>query len=274
MRLLRKNSASGASAPTSIFEHYVESIPTYQTAIDAVPGWNHAFPPETGVKAGHAHLYDDPRINWCIEQSGSILGKNVLELGPLEAMHTYMLALAGAHHIDAVEANTLAYIRCLISREILKIENASFLLGNFIKWMEQPDVHYDLVVASGVLYHSSDPLRLLELISKITDSFYIWTHYFDDVLNSPKDLRGVPFSGLVEQRTFHGEMFEIHERSYYKAWRDPKFCGGFQDRHFWMKKEDILRFIHLAGFDTATAHDTPEHINGPSISIFAKRKQQ
>lgn len=263
------------SAPkdaTGPLDQYVYTFPAAQNAVDMVPGWNHAFPPELGLAAGHAALYNDDRINWCLEQAGSVSGQIILELGPLEAMHTYMFAKAGAAHIDAIEANRLAYMRCLITREILKFHNASFHLGDFNLWMEQSDQIYDLVVASGVLYHSADPIRLLELISQSARRFFIWTHYFNDALGSAKDPRGFALSGRVKEVEFKGVKIRLHERYYYQAWQNPQFCGGPKDLHYWLSREDILAIIDALGFDSVTAHDEPDHVNGPAISIFAKRK--
>jgi hypothetical protein len=259
--------------PTAAFDHYVTSMPSMQNAVDAVAGWNHAFPPETGITGGGAAFYEDGRIHWCLSELGSIENWHVLELGPLEGMHTYMLARAGAGQIDAVEANTLAYLRCLVTQQILKFDRTTFWLGDFVKWMEAGK-RYDLVVASGVLYHSTDPVRLVELIAQSTDNFFIWSHYFDDALKRSDDLRGVPFSGVVETRTLGGQTFALHERGYYKAQRDPKFCGGLQDRHFWMPKADILRLIETLGFEWTVAHDQPDHPYGPAFCVLARKAAQ
>jgi hypothetical protein len=257
---------------TKTLDHYVATFPTWQNAIDVVPGWNHAFPPAAGVTAGPGHMYEDSRISWCLEKMGTLHGKHVLELGPLEGMHTYMLSRAQPDKIDAIEANALAFLRCLVTKEVLALDKASFRLGDFNAWLEKSGVRYDLIVASGVLYHSSDPIRLLELIGSSSDCFYLWTHYFDSNAMGIDDDRRVPFSGRVEVRDYNGLRLELHERSYYAAWKDPKFCGGFQDRHYWMTKQDILRLANRIGFDTEIAHDEPEHVNGPSCSIFARRR--
>ena len=45
-------------------------------------------------------------------------GKTVLELGPLEGAHTYQLHQRGAN-IVAVEASKQAYLKCLITKEIV-----------------------------------------------------------------------------------------------------------------------------------------------------------
>jgi hypothetical protein len=255
-----------------VLDHYVAGMPSLQNAIDALPGWVGAMPPETGLAAGEAALYSDTRIEWLLTNCYAAAGKRVLELGPLEAFHTYMLHQAGAASIDAVEANTLAFVRCLVTKEVLRLDRARFYLGDFMYWLERAPVPYDLIVASGVLYHSHDPVRLLELICARANSVYLWTHYFDDVAMPLGDLRRVPFSEQVDTVVCHGITVRLHERSYYKAWRDPSFCGGIQDRHFWLDRDDIMKLLAAFGFDRIViADDQPEHMNGPSFSIFAER---
>ena len=257
---------------SDVLDHYVATMPSHQNAIDSVPGWVGAMPPETGLIAGKAVLYADTRLHWLQTQVFDVSGKTVLELGPLEGFHTSMLQSYGAASIDAIEANALAFVRCLMTKEILKLDRANFYLGDFNKWLETTDRRYQLILASGVLYHSHDPIRLLELIASKADSVYLWTHYFDDTAMPRGDLRRVPFSENVEVRRSHGVDVRLHERSYYKAWRDPSFCGGIQDRHFWIDRSDILDLLTAFGFDRIEiADDQPTHVNGPSFSIFAER---
>jgi hypothetical protein len=67
---------------------------------------------------------------------GSFHGMNVLELGPLEGMHSYQIAKLGAESLVSIEANTVAYLRCLVMKEILKFR-CSYLLGDALKYLEQ-----------------------------------------------------------------------------------------------------------------------------------------
>ena len=168
----------GADNPL-LTEVYEASPPSYQNAIDLLPGWNAAFPPEMKLTAGPGYMYEDPRIHWAAERSGGLEGKRVLELGPLEGAHTYLLERLGAKRIDAIEANKLAYLRCLVAKEIFGLRRARFHLGDFVRGLEAP-TRYDLIVACGVLYHMTEPLTLLERIAGRTDLIYLWTHYFDD----------------------------------------------------------------------------------------------
>ncbi len=256
---------------TELLDHYVADLPSAQTAVDAVPGWIGAMPPESHARAGDLSFFLDPRISGLLSLY-ACAGKNVLELGPLEGFHTYMLHQAGAASLDAIEANALAFIRCLITKETLRLDRARFHLGDFMKWLEAREQRYDLIVASGVLYHSHDPVRLLELIGEKADAVFLWTHYFDDTVMPRGDLRRVPFSEQVELRECRGVQVRLHERSYYKAWRDPAFCGGLQDRHFWVDREDILALLSAFGFDRLTICDEePDHQNGPCFSVLAER---
>ena len=260
---------------SSVLDHYVIKPPSAQNAIDSVPGWTSAMPPETGLRAGAATLFADARIAWLLQDCVQIAGKSVLELGPLEGLHTYMLARAGAAKIDAIEANALAFVRCLITKEVLKIERANFFLGDFLAGLDATSERYDLVVASGVLYHSQDPVRLLELIAAKADTLYLWTHYFDETAMPKDDLRRLPFSETSKVREACGVTVRLYERSYQKAWRDPSFCGGMHNMHYWMERTDLLNLLTALGFGRLSIqHEEPDHQNGPSFSIFAERLGQ
>ena len=99
---------AGASAPRATegpptpamrttFEGYVHAAPSSQNAVDLFAGeWSSAFPEHAGVQAGPIPLGADDRILLLNDAFGSIDGWSVLELGPLEGMHTYMLEQMGA----------------------------------------------------------------------------------------------------------------------------------------------------------------------------------
>ena len=256
------------------FDEYVDAFPSPQNAVDIVPGWNHAVPPECGAVAGPNVFYGDNRIVWGVEQFGPLAGKTILELGPLEASHTWMMHVRDAARIVAIEANKLAFMRCLIVKELLRLNRAEFLLGDVQKWLAKTDEHYDLIVACGVLYHMTHPVQLLENIARCSDAVLIWTQYFDEKELPPGDLRRVPFSGKVRQEQFRGMDIRLHERSYYGAANDKKFCGGLHDDHVWMEKAQILDVLRACGFDDIRlTNEEPDHPNGPAFTLFARRTQ-
>ena len=161
---------------THTFDEYAVVEPTRQASFDLFKGeWISHVP---GFETGKMPLFTDPRVDWLGERAGGFAGKRILELGPLECAHTYLMAQAGAAHIMSIESNIRAFMKCLIVKEALGI-NADLYLGDFRKFIRGTDQRYDFVLASGVLYHMEEPVELLEGLSRITNCFGVWTHYYE-----------------------------------------------------------------------------------------------
>src|ERR1700712_4866105 len=88
---------------TVLAAHHDE-VPTAQATVDLFAReWASRLPPPLdGVRAGMVPLFEDDRIAWAIEAIGGVDGLSVLELGPLEGGHTFMLQRAGAASIVAI----------------------------------------------------------------------------------------------------------------------------------------------------------------------------
>jgi hypothetical protein len=259
-RWLRRKRKTEIISTDDLFAGYEMGLPSHQNAVSLIPGWSCHFPARLGLQAGRIPAFDDPRIAWAISRFGDLRGRSVLELGPLEGAHTSMLANAGAQ-VDAIESNQLAYFKCLITKEILGFPNARFYLGDFVQGLEQSDKNYDMIVASGVLYHMRDPLRLLQAMAKRTNVIYLWT-----VIVNNNDLRP---SGL---QLFNGVNVRLYARGY--GPQDAKFCGGPTDYPCWMHRDDILAVLGALGFSNLTiAHDVESNPGNflPTFSVFASR---
>lgn len=254
-----------------VFDQYEPGLPSHQNAIDLLPGWTGSFPEELQLTAGSMALFADPRIAWMLERMGSLSGQRILEIGPLEGMHTYMLDQQRPERIDAVEANRLCYLRCLVTREILRISSAHFHLGDALHWLKKSPERYDLIVASGVLYHMSDPIDLLELLAARSDAVFLWTHYFPDDPQEGERWRK-PFSGKVVARDYNNMRVRLHERSYKRTSATASFCGGPRDRHYWMNRTDLLMLLTSFGFKSIEVMgEERDHRYGPCFSLLARR---
>lgn len=255
-----------------LFQRYVTATPSLQNAVDAVPGWTTALPRELGVTSGTLGLVNDTRIFWLMDRLGSIAGWDILELGPLEGGHTSMLHAAGAS-VMAIEANRLAFLRCLITKELLRLDRARFLLGDFTQGLGPAEGRYDLILAAGVLYHLRDPVAVLEAIAARSDRLYLWTHVFDGAAMPKGDPRRLAMTGRSSIRHCAGVPVTLHERSYHGAEQAVSFCGGVRDRHVWMDRCDLLAALGALGFDDIEiAHDEPHAAAGPALSILARRR--
>ena len=98
---------------------FLDEKPTPINALQLFSGeWACRLPPEIPdfPGAGTVGAFADDRIAWANEKLTSLNrgfnGSTVLELGPLEAAHTYMISRLGAHEIVAVENNASAYLKC------------------------------------------------------------------------------------------------------------------------------------------------------------------
>lgn len=247
-------------------------MPGHQQAIDLLPGWNCSFPGELDLRAGPLGLFTDERILWAIETFGTLKDKTILEVGPLEGMHTYMLNRERPRRIDAVEANRLSYLRCLITSQILGLDRAHFFLGDAQQWLETRHETYDLIIASGVLYHMRDPVGFLKAAAQRSDALFLWTHFFLDEAMKPDDPRRWPFSGKVVVRTVGNVEVRCHERSYKNTAGNSSFCGGMSDRHYWLDRDDILSALAVLGYQQIDIMgEDLAHPGGPCFSLLARR---
>ena len=216
-------------------------------------------------RGGSISLAGDNRVALAaraLGQAGRLDGMRVLELGPLEAIHTHQLGELGAE-IVSIEANLEAYLKCLIMKEALGIK-AQFLLGDFAQYLAQTDDRFDLVFCSGVLYHMPDPLALLHDMARVSDRCFIWTHYYD-----PQNCPGGPRERVAATRDgFACSYFRLD----YPDRDRPTFWGGNRPSSSWMPRSDILGALAHLGFDRLEIlAEEPHHPNGACFSVAAER---
>jgi hypothetical protein len=255
-----------------ILDEYTKAAPSAQNAVDIFKGeWSSALP--DALVAGNTPLFVDPRIDWAISQIGGIEGKHILELGPLEAGHTYMLEKKySAASITAIESNSRAFLKCLIIKEIFALQNTRFLHGDFTECLTSLENRFYACIASGVLYHMTDPVGLLKGLADSADKIFLWTHYYDHSIISGNPLLRPKFTAKAEINV-GGYRCNVFRQEYQSALGWGGFCGGSSLYSHWMQKEDIIGALVQFGMtDIRLGFEDPYHQNGPAFALTASRK--
>lgn len=256
---------------TNISTEYVHSAPSPQNALDIFKGrwWSRLPESFSDLRAGNLALFEDPRMAWALSELGSLEGRTVLELGPLEGAHSYMLERAGAASVVSIEANPEAYLKCLIVKETMGLANTRFLCGDFIEYLRNSPPRFDAAIASGVLYHMVDPVELVALLSRITPRLYLWTHYYDAKIISTDRRLASMFTGNRES-SHAGFKHTLFRYEYWGSFGARRFCGGSRPHAHWMTRADILAALRHFGFtDIRQNFDAPDHPDGPAFALVA-----
>ena len=253
---------------------FINKTPSNQNIINIFGNsWKTKFPNFLSVEAGDSNYFDDKRVEWVSSEVGGLSGKSVVELGPFEAYNTYQLSEQGACPLVAVEGNQINFLKCLAVKEILEF-NCKFNLGDCTLFLESLDKKIDLIFASGILYHQTDPLRFLKACSDKTENLFIWTHYFDESLyDDPKNCKFFNKNKCTVEKKYGYECV-MYPRFYNFDERGPPqlFSGGFYDFAYWMKFDDIINYLDFLGFKSIKLRSKGMHHAGPITSLLASKK--
>jgi hypothetical protein len=250
----------------------VTAAPSLQNALDAFKGeWISAPPPSRpGLVAGQMPLFEDPRVAWALDRVGGVSDWRVLELGPLEGGHSYMLQERGAREVIAIEGNRRCFLKCLVMKEVADLRVVRFLLGNFVEFLRGAEERFDLCLAAGVLYHMAQPLELIHLAAPVSDRLYIWTHYYDPE-RTPASASGPHFSGASEL-SYGSFTCTGHRYEYYTGSRAARYAGGLLTHSHWLSRDDLLRCLAHVGYsEVEIAFEELEHVHGPCLALVARR---
>jgi hypothetical protein len=247
-----------------------------ENSIDlASANWVTDFTPLGLNGTGSAKLYPDARVSWMRNLFGSLQGKTVLELGSFEGAHSIQFSEAGCKEVVGIEANEAHFLKSLIIQNAVGAANVRFLLGDFQKYMETCDRRFDLVSACGVLYHMTNPGKLLSAASKISDAIFIWTVIYNEEAIPDGHRRLISGKVTLDADGLEYEGYKHFYRSMdaEKAKKDKNFSGGLDSYAVWLERDALLSILGRLGFtrfdEKLSPPTNPRH--GQNILLLARR---
>jgi hypothetical protein len=267
-----RSTVAGLTRP-SIEQEFIKTAPDPQHALDIFKGeWLSALPsPLSPCRAGTLPLFGDPRIKWAVEQWGGVQGQRVIELGPLEGGHSWMLEQMGAAEVIAVEASTRAWLKCLTLKELTGMTRVRFLCGDSVAYLRETPARADAIIASGILYHMTNPIELIAEIAAHTDRMFLWTCCYDEVIINRLPVLAARF-GPPRSVTHAGFTHTVHPYHYRSTRFRLGFSGGVASYSCWLTRDTIMAALRHFGLDRIeTAFEEPGHGNGPAFALVASR---
>jgi hypothetical protein len=250
--------------PRFVFDH-----PSHANAFQLRRGgWKFGFDDMT-VAAIRKHVAQDVRPQWTAEVFEGFREFRVIELGPQDGFITAGLEAFGIGSIISVEANVDSFLRCLILKNALGLK-ATFLLGDFLSYLETPDLRADAIYGSGVLYHLKDPVDFIQRCSEVADHLYLWTFHYDAEAIGNDAHESQCFVGRTEHHV-GDQTFGYHKRLYHPEIRaNPSYAGGIEQYANWMTLTDIEAALKMSGFEIRRS--IPDSFQGiPAMNIWAVR---
>jgi hypothetical protein len=170
-----------------------------------------------------------------------------------------------------VEANRKAFLKCLVTKELLDMRRCSFRCGDVAQYLASTDERFDVCIACGILYHMVEPVELIDLVSRVASRIVIWTHVFDEPALSNRNLTG-KLDGPHEV-DYGGFVHRVYRHSYGLDSRLGGFFGGTHAHSNWLPREELLRALeHFGWSNIEIAFDEPLHPNGPALALVASRQ--
>ena len=186
-------------------------------------------------------------------------GLTVLDLGCLEGMHASLLQGYGAKKVVAIEGRGENFLKALIVKNAFKLDKCEFLFGDVNEVLASFSSNFDLCLASGILYHLSNPIDLLYRVGQLSSNLFVWTHYADE---------RIPLGPT--EKIIRGN--HIYQGKYFTEGANNS-VGGLEERVFWLFEQDLLAAVKDAGFSSIEIIKKEKHANGPAITLWATKSE-
>jgi SAM-dependent methyltransferase len=178
-----------------------------------------------------------------------VAGKTILEIAPLEAAHTLTLLQLGAKSVTAIEVREENLEKCKIIKKIFGLRKAKFLQGDVRTFDFSTLGKFDIVLCSGILYHLTDPLALIDKLSKLTDNIFLWTHIASETYP------------VQEDKNRLGKLYK----------EENSLEAGLESTSLWLYDDVLLNAFRELDFDPQVLSEGMLYGNSAHILIYASK---
>jgi hypothetical protein len=197
---------------------------------------------------GHVSAVGDVRIEHFHRFAPE--AETILELGPLEGAHTFMLAEhPRVKRVLGVEGRASNIRKATFLQDLLRVQNVEFVQANL-----ETDLlsfgRFDVVFCSAVVSHLPEPWTLLERLPKIAPKLFLWTVYSDD------PSADVVVDGFRGRRQTEGGLDEP--------------LSGLSSDSLWLTLGSLTEALTRSGYDRVEIiHNDLNHPAGRAVTLGA-----
>jgi SAM-dependent methyltransferase len=217
---------------------------------DALGPWYTRFDFEGESLVGEHSYADDYRIPLFFEWLGE--RTTILELSSFEGGHSLRLAKPNfVERLLGLEGRPELIERAELAVEVLGRGNIEMKRADLDKDGLEHLGKFDAVFCAGLLYHLTEPWRLIAEIGKVTDNLFLDTHFSD-----------------TEQVRIGDYVGSWHNEGGYS---DP--LSGLSESSFWMTLPCLKRTIGEAGLVVRHEQIVEDWAgSGPRVHLAATRE--
>jgi SAM-dependent methyltransferase len=180
---------------------------------------------------------------------GSLTGKTTADLGCNEGGFAVEFARLGAKESVGIEVRDVSVRRCGLVRKMTGLENLKFIRGDIMEELARWPDSFDVVFASGILYHVADPHKLLgDIFRACREAVLIDTHvaYREAPShNCSEEIVSRTFGG----KSYQGRVYPEFDASMSDATREGQLWAAWSnDTSFWLLEDELLSLMRDVGF--------------------------
>lgn len=182
-----------------------------------------------------------------------LAGKEVLEVGCFEGIHTVALCQYGAR-VKAIDARVDNVVKTMVRTSFYGVAPRVFVRDLDNPGADNSDLGCDVCLHIGVLYHLVDPVRhLRDLGRRINEALLLDTHYT-----------------TTPDSTYESGGSTFRYQRYREGGKADPF-SGMHDHAKWLRLEDLDAVLQELGFAKPQVLETRLERNGPRVLMLAEK---